>query len=180
MIQRTRKIIISAFNTLIKTHNIEKITVEMILKEADVSKATFYRYFNDKYEVMNSNYKELLDRFSAPDCSSSYIELYEKLYKYGIRNWKFLQRAFETTGYNSFCEFISEYSYDLIVRITKQNRNGKGLTEIEKMQCDVLCLGVSYMYRNWIFEKYPLTPSEAAHALYEVMPVTLRDYWWIA
>ena len=109
MIQRTRKNIISAFNTLIKTHNIEKITVEMILKEADVSKATFYRYFNDKYEVMNSNYKELLDRFSAPECSSSYIELYEKLYKYGIRNWKFLQRAFETTGYNSFCEFIRIY-----------------------------------------------------------------------
>ena len=37
------------------------ITVADIIAEADVSKATFYRYFHDKYDVMNSNYKELLD-----------------------------------------------------------------------------------------------------------------------
>lgn len=180
MIQRTRKAIVTAFNTLIKNHSIEKITVEMILKEANVSKATFYRYFNDKYDVMNSNYKELLDRFSSPDCSSNYTELYEKLYKYGIRNWKFLQRAFETTGCNSFCEYISGYSYNLILRITRQNRDGAVLTEVEKLQCDVFCHGVSQMYKNWIFEKYPLTPAEAAQALYDIMPVTLRDYWWKA
>lgn len=151
----------------------------MIIHEADISKATFYRYFKDKYDVMNFNYKELLDNYSSPEESGSYRELYEKLYQYGIRNWKFLQRAFETTGYNSFCEFIGTYSYELIEKITGQNRGGQGLTETEKLQCDVFCIGVSFMYRNWIFEKYPLSPSEAADALYDIMPASLRDYWWI-
>lgn len=179
MIQRTRKNIIHAFNQLIKNHDIEQISVEMIIRKADISKATFYRYFNDKYDVMNANYKELLDYYASSGNCKSYLELYELLYKYGIRNWKFLQRAFNTTGYNSFCRFISEYSTNLIVQITMLNRGGAGLTETEKLQCDVFCIGVSFMYRNWIFEKYPLSPAEAAQALYEIMPATLRDYWWI-
>ena len=100
MIQRTRKNIIHAFNQLIKNHDIEQISVEMIIRKAAISKATFYRYFNDKYSVMNANYKELLDYYAAPENCRSYLELYELLYKHGIRNWKFLQRAFNTTGYN--------------------------------------------------------------------------------
>lgn len=180
MISRTRKNIIDAFNQLIKSHDIENISVAMIVREADISKATFYRYFSDKYDVMNANYKELLDHYASPGKSGSYLELYELLYKHGIRNWKFLQRAFDTTGYNSFCKFIGEYSNAMIEKVTRQNRNGAGLTEAEKLQCDVFCIGVSFMYRNWIFEKYPLTPAEAARALYDIMPATLRDYWWVS
>lgn len=179
MVDRTRKDIINAFNILIRKNSIEKISVEMLIKEAGISKSTFYRYFSDKYDVMNYNYKALLDCYAAPTASSSYLDLYKNLYKFGIKNWKFLQRAFNTTGKNSFCEFIEMYSREFIDKITMLNRNGNGLTEAEKLQCDVFCIGVSFMYRNWIFEKYPISPEEAAQALYEIMPKTLRDYWWI-
>jgi AcrR family transcriptional regulator len=178
MVDRTRNDILNAFNHLIRKNSIEKITVEKLIHEAGISKATFYRYFTDKYDVMNYNYKLLLDKYSTPGNSTGYRDLYEKLYKHGIKNWKFLLRAFETVGKNSFCEFIETYSRELINQITRQNRNGAGLTDVEELQCDVFCIGVSYMYRNWIFEKYPLSPEEASQALYDIMPKTLRDYWW--
>ncbi len=35
------------------------------------------------------------------------------------------------------------------------------------------------MYQNWILGKYDLPASEAAKALYALMPPTLKHYWWV-
>lgn len=178
MQERTRRDILRAYNTLIKKSSMERITIDQLVKEAGISRATFYRYFKDKYDVMNYNYKILLDSMGTPEKSNSYKDLYRNLYKYGQKNWKFLQNAFETTGRNSFGEYIETYSMQLVEQITMHNRGGSGLTETEKLQCDVFIRGIPYMYRKWIFEKYTLSPDEAAQALYEIMPATLRDLWW--
>ena len=44
----TKKRIIDAFSALVARCGYDEITVEMILKEAEVSKTTFYRYFHDR------------------------------------------------------------------------------------------------------------------------------------
>ena len=59
--ERTERDIISAFNRLLSGTGIERITTQMIANEAKVSRATFYRYFRDKYDVLNRNYKDLLE-----------------------------------------------------------------------------------------------------------------------
>ena len=179
MVARTKKDILNAYNELIKTVNMDHITVEMLADAAEVSRATFYRYFKDKYDVMNYNYKMLLDNMASPTKCHSYIELYENLYKHGKKNWRFLQNAFNTDGVNSFCNYIAEHSKELVEQITVQNRNGNGFTAAENLQLDVFIIGIGIMYKNWIFDKYNLTPAQAAQALYEVMPETLRDMWWI-
>lgn len=178
MVERTRRDILNAFNKLIKTKDMDKITIEMLTKEAGISKATFYRYFIDKYDVMNYNYTTLLDYLSSPQRSKNYKDLYEQMYKYGRSNWKFMQKAFATYGKNSFGECIENYSKDLMDKIARHNRNGKGLSEIEQLQCDVFCKGIPYMYEKWIFEKYTMDAKEAAEALYQLTPATLRDMWW--
>ena len=58
---RTERDIIYAFNRLLTSVEVEKITTQMIADEAGIGRATFYRYFKDKYDVLNRNYKELLD-----------------------------------------------------------------------------------------------------------------------
>ena len=59
--KRTELDILLALNRLIARMDMEKITTEKIVAEAKISRATFYRYFKDKYDVLNRNYKELLD-----------------------------------------------------------------------------------------------------------------------
>ncbi|MBQ9837710.1 MAG: TetR/AcrR family transcriptional regulator, partial [Oscillospiraceae bacterium] len=75
MLNRTMTAIVSAFNRLIDRHDFQKISVDMIMKEASVSRSTFYRYFKDKYDVMNSNFKSLLDYYVAPERSGNYRDL---------------------------------------------------------------------------------------------------------
>ncbi len=178
MVARTQKAIVEAFNTLIYKYDFEKISVDMIIREADISRSTFYRYFRDKYEVMNVNYKNLLDYYVSPKRCKNYRDLYYHLFKTAQESWKYLENAFSSTGINSFSNYIYEYSYEAALSITKTNRGGRGFTPTEELQFDVFCYGVSEMYKHWIFGKYTISASEAADALYEMMPESLKHYWW--
>lgn len=178
MVNRTLSAIIDGFNRLISEHDFQKISVEMIMQEAGVSRSTFYRYFKDKYEVMNANYKNLLDYYISPERSSNYRDLCYHLFSYATENLKIFRRALESTGFNSFGNFIYEYSYKTALAITQANRNGAGFTPAEELQVDVFCNGICAVYRNIVCQRYTIDASAAADALYEMMPESLKHYWW--
>lgn len=178
MLNRTYHAIVKAFNHLITETDFHKITIEMIMEKAMVSRSTFYRYFKDKYEVMNANYKDLLDYYVAPERSSNYRELCYHLFRYGQENLSVFKNALESTGFNSFGNFIYEYSYQTALAITRSNRKGEGFTPVEELQVDVFCNGICAVYRNMASRRYSITPDQAADALYEMMPASLKHYWW--
>lgn len=64
----TKQHITDSFNALFRKYPLEKITVNMIIENAGVSKSTFYRYFLDKFDVMNYNYKRVLDEIFCAQC----------------------------------------------------------------------------------------------------------------
>ena len=67
----TKQHITDCFNGLSRKYTLDQITVNMIAEAAGVSKSTFYRHFLDKYDVMNYNYKRVLDEiFSFNACKS--------------------------------------------------------------------------------------------------------------
>ena len=57
--QRTDKAILQAMVSLLKKKSFEKITVQDILEETPVTRATFYAHYHDKYEVV----EKMLDHF---------------------------------------------------------------------------------------------------------------------
>ena len=178
MANRTVRAIMEGFIRLIGETDFQKITVDMIMKEASVSRSTFYRYFKDKYDVMNSNFKSLLDYYVAPERSGNYRDLCYHLFAFGQEHLKVFRRALETTGFNSFSNFIYEYSYKTALAITRDNRDGAGFTPAEELQVDVFCNGICAVYRNMVYQRYTLDASTAADALYEMMPESLKHYWW--
>jgi len=124
MLSRTENAIIGAFNQLIEKQEFNKISVDMILETASVSRSTFYRYFKDKYEVMNANYKHLLDYFVASGRSSGYRDLIFQLFDFAKDHARLFKNAMESTGFNSFSNFVYEYSYQTALDITRANRDG--------------------------------------------------------
>lgn len=179
MLSRTENAIIDAFNRLMNKNDFNKISVEMILEAATVSRSTFYRYFKDKYEVMNANYKHLLDYFVKPERSSNYRDVIFQLFDFAKDNARLFRNALESTGFNSFSNFVYEYSYETALKITRANRNGVGFTPSEELQVDIFCNGICAVLRNIVHERYKISASEAADALYEMMPGSLKHYWWV-
>lgn len=178
MANRTALGIIRAFTELIEESEFQKISVEMIMEKAQVSRSTFYRHFKDKYDVMNAGYKRVFDHYASPEQSRDYRELCYNMFSFVRERRRMVRRALETQGYNSFSNFVSSYAYDTAEKITRQNRGGEGFTPAEELQVDVFCNGICAVFRNMVSRGYALDAAAAADALFEMMPESLKHYWW--
>lgn len=173
----SKEAIVHAFNSLIEKRPFDAITVKMITEEAGVSRATFYRHFKDKYDVMNYNYKKILDTYFHADKCETFEDLFFYIFRCGKEEWAPLKRAFETDGANSLNHFIYEYSYE-VGCAAATFINGGELSESERFELEIICQGASYMFEKWVGGVYSLTPREAAKAFYDLLPEKYRGEIW--
>src|SRR5881227_3540327 len=62
-VRRTRKLLRDALIALIEERGFDAITVGEIAKRAMVSRAAFYRYYQDKYDLVEQIYEEAMQTF---------------------------------------------------------------------------------------------------------------------
>lgn len=60
-IKYTKMVIRQAFIELLRERHIEKISVTDICKSADINRATFYRYYDNQYDLLSSIENEILE-----------------------------------------------------------------------------------------------------------------------
>ena len=176
----TKQRISKTFNRLIRTRDFESLTVNDIVREAGISRATFYRHFKDKYDVMNFNYSSLLNDALQTFPISTMQDVFAILLEAGASNWKELLTLFSTTGTNSLHEYISSYSYtaarniyetgDVFARGTPVHK----LNDTESVQLLLFCHGAALLFEEWVKGRIPLTKEETAAAMYELLPASLQ------
>ncbi|PTK65341.1 TetR/AcrR family transcriptional regulator [Staphylococcus haemolyticus] len=62
-VQKTHQALITSFSDLLQTKSFEQITVQDLCAKANVRRSTFYRHFNDKYDLLNHVVGKLIDHF---------------------------------------------------------------------------------------------------------------------
>ncbi|WP_282569193.1 TetR/AcrR family transcriptional regulator [Staphylococcus haemolyticus] len=62
-VQKTHQALITSFSDLLQTKSFEQITVQDLCAKANVRRSTFYRHFNDKYDLLNNVVGTLIDHF---------------------------------------------------------------------------------------------------------------------
>lgn len=62
-VQRTKKALITTFSDLLETKSFENITIQDLCEKANVRRSTFYRHFNDKYDLLNHIVGTLIEYF---------------------------------------------------------------------------------------------------------------------
>lgn len=93
--RRMREQICNAMVSLLERGPFTKITVQDILNEADIQRATFYRYFRDKYEVaeqINQSLAALLTGYLFDLCYSGLGEVDDEAVVQGLKYRKVIQR----------------------------------------------------------------------------------------
>lgn len=62
-VQRTKKALITTFSDLLEIKSFENITIQDLCEKANVRRSTFYRHFNDKYDLLNHIVGTLIEYF---------------------------------------------------------------------------------------------------------------------
>ena len=116
-VKYTKMIIRETFINLLEKKNINKITVSEICKEADINRATFYRYYLDVYDL----YDKVRDEFVVKLMGS--IKTNDNIYTVSSYSRGFLETLisdkkltkilFNTSdGMGTFLNDILEITYD--------------------------------------------------------------------
>ena len=64
-VKRTITSIESGFIQLLKTYSLAEITIQQIADEADINRATFYKYYQDKYDLLSKLEDKEIKRMKA-------------------------------------------------------------------------------------------------------------------
>lgn len=114
--------IYEALSKLLLTKSIENLTVNDIIRASGVSRATFYRHFLDKYDVMTSYYKSILENtlFTFNE-GVPWRDAVCSIYGVIRDNPKFFQNAFRCEDANSLKCYIYSMSREFHLDILKRN-----------------------------------------------------------
>ena len=164
-----------AMKTCMRTMPVEKITVKEIDQECGTTRQTFYRYFLDKYDLINWYFdKILLESFEHMGEGTTVYEGLCKKFQYIEEEKLFFKAAFRNDQQNC----LREHDFQLILAFyTRQieEKTKEPISENLRFLLEMYCQGSIYMTVQWVLGERKSTPQEMAKALVSAMPSELYD-----
>lgn len=164
-----------AMKTCMRTMPVEKITVKEIVQECGTTRQTFYRYFLDKYDLINWYFdKILLESFEHMGDGTTVYEGLCKKFQYIEEEKLFFKAAFRNDQQNC----LREHDFRLILAFyTRQieEKTKEPISENLRFLLEMYCQGSIYMTVQWVLGERKSTPQEMAKALVSAMPSELYD-----
>ena len=183
---KSKRRIRAAFIDLLEEKGFYQVRVGDILERADVSRATFYTYYEDKYQLIRELRDELLSGLGAimvqfrqggragalsggEDERNAVNPVFVEYFRYVQENRRLWAIFMTGKGDSSFTETLSEYIYDHILVTQNQWTNEKD-PEIPPEHSARLCSWAYVgLFSYWISTEMKETP--------EIMAKTLTVFW---
>jgi AcrR family transcriptional regulator len=172
----TRKIITEAAFSLFKEFPFDTITVQMILNRSEVSRKTFYKYFADKYELMELYYRSVMDdNLHDVYDGHNWDDILKTLYDFIKLDISYFRHVSDVTGQRSFWEFLREYSFQFYRSIKLHNECRDELTEEERLTILMIVEGQMALFKLLVDGKADVNRDGFAALLCSLMPDSYKD-----
>jgi len=173
---QTKAIISDAMFQLLRHVPFDDITVQQILNESHVSRSTFYRYFKDKYELMNWCYKSYVDGLLTQVHKGNWQDYLKLIYEFLDENHAYFMNASKVEGKNSFFDFLYDYSYIFYEDIYLKNERKKALSTEERITLEYACMGAIYIVKRWLETGRKESKPFMAKITFNLLPEMYRQY----
>lgn len=172
---RTKQIIIDAIKNLLEKHTFENITVQDIVDEAGVSKPTFYRYFQSKYDLAASVFSESITKNMLMQYNgSNYAEFQNMVFEIIKDNKKYLRRVMKTSGAESFYEFLIKYISESYIQHGKERFGVTSFSEEQLFKIDMVSASWTRCIKKWVDEDCK-TPVDVLNIWMKDVTLTADD-----
>ncbi|WP_125582206.1 TetR/AcrR family transcriptional regulator [Levilactobacillus cerevisiae] len=170
----TRIRLINAMQMLLTKHAIKDVTVEMILKQSDISKATFYRYFADKYELATAYYTHTLYDvllYTEPDYRSSM----NKLLDFMKDNQEYFKQLMVLDAPDDLATLLFQSSMQTSQKVMEEYKQ-QPLSKHEVQGLAFFTAGATHTILQWIDSDTALPVVEVSELIYQCIPSFLKPY----
>lgn len=118
--KRTRKEIILALFDLLESKNFTEITVNEICDQALIHRSTFYRYFNDKFDLAENLLEELANDLSR-EANKKQRDTLSEIDRFMIRNLDLIRHLIPNRYSKFFPEFTRIFEDLITSRLEEKN-----------------------------------------------------------
>lgn len=174
------KLLKQAGYTCLLQKSIDRLTVQEILKEADVSKQTFYRYYSDKYELGNAIYHDLFvtDIYDRDDVQTScdWDALY--LARFGVfrKHLDFLRHVYDSRA----MECAVDYEIRQTLAFDRRFLAGKGV-DVEdpliRFALEAKDVSGTFALKKWVLKGMPVSDRDMVRWFHAVIPAILVPWY---
>lgn len=179
-IKYTKKIIKDTFISLLSQKDISKITVCEICKIADINRATFYRYYNDTYDLLDkieqdftnelkkTYQEENINEKSIFSFSSNMLTIF-------IKNKELVKILFSTNNNIYFLNEVLEIAYEKCK--TKWEHEVPNITEEEIESASIFIFnGALGIVNFWVKNDFDKDVNEISKIISELSYYGTRHY----
>lgn len=172
-----KKILSDTMIELLKNNTIDHITVKNVLEKSGVSRATFYKYFRDKMDLMMYPFFLFVEQNLKSSDAINQIDLHIRLFQFMKDNQKFFENAFKSQGQNS-CEYeLRGYGIELFKKSYSYliGKDRAQLTAEEKYWIEFYSCGAHAVVKKWVESGMEEPPQVMGQLIYNCMPGKLRQ-----
>lgn len=170
-IRHTKERLRNALVDLLKTENINKLTVTKICNKADVNRGTFYSYFNDVYDLLeyteNEMFESVIELYRVSAESDDLKKLYTNIFK-GIEDHIEITRAlFGENIEGRYLKKIVDRLHDGQLKKWKEDFPELDSAFLETMY-NFVVMGTISSVTNWVHSDTRMPPEKFAEILVEL------------
>lgn len=164
-----------AMKECMKYAPVEKITVKEIVEVCGTTRQTFYRNFQDKYDLINWYFDKILLK------SFEYMGESETIYEGLVNKFYYIQQEnlfFRTAFKNDDQNCLRDHDFHLILQFYTdqiEQKTGEKISEHLRFLLEMYCQGSVYMTVQWVLGKLKGTPEGIARSLVDAMPLKLME-----
>lgn len=126
----TKNLLAESLQDLMRTHPLEKISVNDIVEHAGVGRNTFYYHFADKYNLVNWCFQKGIMQFLTESPSlGNWQSIAEQLEQYFREHQVFYTNALSYTGQNNLRDYIQQFLSGVLVQRLREAQAMQGQKE---------------------------------------------------
>ena len=174
---KAKEILAESFKELASQKPVEKITIREIAENCGYSSATFYRQFNDKYDLIAWDYSEQVRNNVGKVGKDGYTwkQAFLKSASYSLEQKEYLLNLFKhTSGRYSFEQYMTDVNLSFIKEYMK--RQHYETDETMDMLFRVYCYGTIKITIDCLLGKFQVSSSELAEIYEMSVPEKLKKY----
>ena len=176
----TKELIANCFHELMLTTPFDKITIKMITGEAGLIRPTFYKHFQDKYEVLEwlfkTNVMDNVDLLLNNEMESDAIVMFCRCLD---KDRKFYRRAcMMEPGPNSFEQILTRYIYQVFLGLAvrysiRADKRTPFLTR--EVIATYYTYGLVNTIRDWLLSNSEVSAEELAESYQYLLSHSVLD-----
>ena len=172
----TKYIFAQAIKDLIKVVPLDKIAVTDIVTRSGMTRQTFYRYFKDKYDLVNWYFEKLvLQSFRQMGNGCSLQEALQLKFAFINSEHSFFKEAFKSNDYNNLVNYDFNCIYEFYKGIIEKNLNHSVDDDLDFL-LKMYCKGSIDMIVDWVLNDMPISIEKIVSLLIEALPKRLEPF----